>query len=157
VWILCANVMIRPLIIYNLQSQTSGFGVPRSMQGRVHPRKTRTQTPPSCLQGVQSIEAWMQPAAWKKYGGTKKYAHFYESWGKERLRGGGINIKLLEHIFTLFYNFTSIFFKKPCSLSSLDCLWSTIKNASMWLASVWLNIWGRKCCIFPSARAFLWP
>ena len=35
--------------------------------------------------GIHSIEAWTQPASWKKTTGDENRAYFHESWKEERL------------------------------------------------------------------------
>jgi len=58
----------------------------RATSNTVHPPKTRTQTPPPVCKGVHFIEAWTQPASWKKIGG-KKGMHIFMNVGGRKVKG----------------------------------------------------------------------
>jgi len=114
------------LIIYNLQSQKSGFGVSRTMKG--HP----SQRLPSCLQGHQAQlhrsihSACLLEKNWER----KKHAYYHKSW--EKIKGRKIKLLRLRHVFAL-YSLPIIFPQKNFSLATLARLPFILhlKNATM--------------------------
>jgi len=94
------------LIICNLQSQKSGFGVSRTVLGRP---STKT---PSCLQ-EHPLHRSIDSACILEKKGNENHAYFHKSWGKIR----GRKIKLLKHVFALYC--LPVIFSKIFSLDTL--------------------------------------
>jgi len=87
------------LIIYNLQSLKSGFGVSRTMEGRPSPKTSLL------LQG-RPLHRSIDSACVLEKTANEKHAYFHKSLGKIK----GRKSKLLKHVFAL-YNLPIIFSK----------------------------------------------